>query len=143
MSLSMLAPQKRSAETAEAKRLDKSQSDSALSTTARGVQDGLQQAMRFHMRYLGVEDYDGTITVNRDFEGLLLDAPLMQAYATLVGVGFPPRIVLRKLQEGGRIPEDENVDALVAEMEANRMAAEEAKAEAAGAFAGNLEGDEE
>lgn len=138
MSLSMLAPQKRTAETAEAKRLDKSQSDSALSTTARSVQDALETAMGYHMRYLGLE-FTGSVSVNRDFEGLLLDAPLMQAYATLYEVGFPPRVILQKLQEGGRIPEDENLDELLAEMEANRMADVEARAEAASAFGGDEE----
>ena len=60
-----------------------------------------------------------------------MDAPVMQAYAQLVGVGFPGRLVLKALQDGGRIPEDEDLDALELEMEAGRIAEEEARAEEA------------
>ena len=49
----------------------------------------------------------------------------MQAYATLRGVGFPARIVLQALRDGGRISEDEDLAALELEMEANRIAEEE------------------
>ncbi|MCH7876208.1 MAG: DUF4055 domain-containing protein [Gemmatimonadetes bacterium] len=88
LGIAMLAPQKRAAETAEAKRLDKATSDSKLGTAARGLQDGLERALGFHARYLKLED-GGSIEINRDFEGLLLDAPVMTAYAKLAEAGFP------------------------------------------------------
>lgn len=122
MGLAMLSPQKRTAETAEAKRIDKSQSDSALAATARAVQDAVEQALTFHARYMRI-DSGGSVAINRDFEGLVLEAPVMQAYAALVNAGFPRRVVLRALQDGGRIPDDEDIDALELEMEANAMAA--------------------
>lgn len=123
LGLAMLAPQKRAAETAEAKRMDKASSDSALSKTARGLQDGIERALQFHANYLRLSD-GGSIQINRDFEGLLMDAPVMAAYGILTEkVGLPPRVVLRVLQQGGRIPEDEDLDKLEMEMEA-AMAAE-------------------
>lgn len=114
LGLSMLAPQKRSAETAEAKRLDKSTSDSALSVGARALQDGIENALQFHANYLRMES-GGSVTINRDFEGLLMDAPVMSAYAQLVNAGFPSRPVLQMLQRGGRIPDDADLDELEAE----------------------------
>ncbi len=123
LGLAMLAPQKRVAETAEGKRLDKSTSDSALSTLARSVQDATEQALIYHARYLGLPE-GGSITINRDYEGILMDASVMGAFAQLVQVGFPPRVVLKALQAGGRISEDEDLDELEAEM-LGAMAAEE------------------
>lgn len=124
LGLAMLAPQKRSAETAEAKRLDKSTSDSALSVTARGLQDGFENALKFHARYLPGSPEGGSIEVNRDFEGLLMDAPVMTAFGTLVNAGFPPRPVLEALQRGGRIRPDEDLVALEMEWIAGAAAKE-------------------
>jgi len=130
LGLAMLAPQKRVAETAEAKRLDKSTSDSALSVTARALQDALERALGLHARYLRLPS-GGSIKINRDFEGLLMDPDVMRAYAVLVkDAGFPGYVVLQALQEGGRIPEDVDIEELEMEMLANMAAAEQAKADA-------------
>jgi hypothetical protein len=131
LGLAMLSPQKRSAETAEAKRLDKASSDSALAVTARGLQDGLERALGFHAKYLRLPS-GGSIQINRDFEGLLMDAPVMMAYSALFGAGFPARVILEALQSGGRIAEDANLEELEMEMTAN-LAAEQRRAEEAAA----------
>jgi len=114
LGLAMLAPQKRAAETAEAKRLDKSTSDAPLAVTARGLQDALEQALQLHARYYGL-DSGGAVEVNRDFEGLLMEAPVMQAFAQLVNAGFPPWLVLEELQRGGRIADDADLEGLATE----------------------------
>lgn len=124
LGIAMLAPQKRVAETAEAKRLDKATSDSKLGKAARGLQDAIERALQFHANYLLKED-GGSIEINRDFEGLLLDAPVMMAYAKLIKAGFPPRVVLEALQKGGRIPADADLD----ELEMEWMAATAVRAE--------------
>jgi hypothetical protein len=111
LGLSMLAPQKRAAETAEAKRLDKSVSDSALAVTARALQDALERANGFHAKYLRLED-GGSVTINRDFEKQLMEAPVMSAFATLVAAGFPVRPVLEALRRFGRVDENADLDAL-------------------------------
>lgn len=128
LGLEMLAPQKRTSETLGAKRLDKATGDSALAVTARGLQDGLERALMFHARYLG-KDSGGSITINRDFEGLLTEAPVMSAFAQLVNVGLPPRPVLEALQQGGRISAETNLDELEVEWLMG-VAAKEAEQEA-------------
>jgi len=111
LGLAMLAPQKRTAETAEAKRLDKSTSDSALAVAARAEQDAVENALQFHANYLRLES-GGSVTINRDFEGLLMEAPVMAAFAQLVNAGFPARLVLEALKQGGRIADDADLDEL-------------------------------
>lgn len=129
LGLAMLAPQKRSAETAQAKRLDKSQSDSALSVDARALQDGVENALKFHANYLRLP-VGGSVTINRDFEGLLMEAPVMTAYAALVrDAGFPPHLVLEALKQGGRIPEDVDLEEVEMEMMANEAAVEQKRQE--------------
>ena len=129
LGLAMLSPQKRTAETAESKRLDKSTSDSSLSVAARGLQDAVERAFGFWARYLGMteEGAGGSIEINRDFEGLLMDAPVMTAYAALVNAGFPERVVLEALQRGGRISEDADLEELELEMAAARVQEAEAQ----------------
>jgi hypothetical protein len=112
MGLSMLSPQKRAAETAEAKRLDKSTSDSSLAVSARAEQDAIENALQFHANYIIGAKEGGSVTINRDFEGLLMDAPVMTAFAGLVNAGFPPGPVLKALKEGGRISSDEDLEEL-------------------------------
>jgi hypothetical protein len=131
LGLAMLAPQKRATETAEAKRLDKATSDSALAVSARGLQDGVERALGFHARYLKLDD-GGSIVINRDFEGLLMDAPVMQAYAQLYAAGFPIRAILEALQAGGRIPADADLDELEMDMMANAASKADAAQQDAG-----------
>lgn len=123
LSLAMLSPQKRIAETAEAKRLDKAQSDSALAVTARAWQDAFERALEFHATYMGL-DSGGSIQINRDFEGLVMEADVMRAYADLVKAGFPQSIALEMLQQGGRIPADVDLEELEREMLAQQAANE-------------------
>ena len=111
LGLAMLAPSKRVAETADAKRLDKSTSDSSLSVSARALQDGVENALQFHANYMKLPS-GGSITINRDFEGLLMESDVMTAYATLIKAGFPSMPVLVALQKGGRIADDADLEEL-------------------------------
>lgn len=129
LGLSMLASEKRVAETAEAKRLDKATSDSALAVAARGLQDGIERALGFHARYL-LQPLGGSIEINRDFEGLSMDAATMNAYASLIAQGLPWDVVIPELQLGGRIPEDVDPEELSLQMAAEQAAKEEDKREA-------------
>jgi hypothetical protein len=124
LSLAMLAPQKRTAETAEAKRLDKAGSDSALAVTARGLQDALEQALHFHAKYLKLED-GGSVSINRDFQNSLMEPAVMTAIANLIKTGLPVGVALQMLQQGGRIPEDANLEILEMEWGANEAARSE------------------
>jgi hypothetical protein len=124
LGLAMLAPQKRAAETAEAKRLDKAGSDSALAATARALQDALERALGFHAKYLRLPG-GGSITINRDFGMSLMEPAVLNGIASLVREGFPHRVALQMMQLGGRIPEDLDLDLLEAEWIGSQEASRE------------------
>jgi len=84
--LAMLQRETRSAETAEAKKIDKSEQDSSLAASARSLQDGLELALVFHERYLG-NDTAGSITINQEFERLTMSPEDINAYNNLVASG--------------------------------------------------------
>jgi hypothetical protein len=129
LGMSMLSSQKRSAETATAKRIDKQAEASALAVTARGLQDGLERAAGFHAKYLKLPD-GGSITVNRDFESLTFDPQQIAALSALVSEGqITIETLWTMLQEGGVLPDDfdadDEQDALNAQAELDRVQAEE------------------
>ena len=106
MGLSLLQGEKRAAETAEAKRLDKSEKDSALSTMARALQDGVEEALRFHAQYLGLPD-GGSVLVNHDFADEALDPAEIQVLGEAVARGqLSLETMWQKLAEGEWLPED-------------------------------------
>jgi hypothetical protein len=128
LGLSMLAVQKRTAETAEAKRIDEKATNSKLAVTARGLQDGLERALYFHARYLKLES-GGSIEINRDFEELQLAPQEMAAYASLLAQGYPMRYVLAEMQRRGRIEATENIEDALDEIAANKAAEDQRKRE--------------
>jgi hypothetical protein len=122
----------RGVETAEAKRLDATAENATLATAAQGIEDGFNEALRFHAKYLGIDAENApTLKINRDFEGLLMDAPTMVAYVSLVNAGYPKALVLEALQVGGRIADDADLEQLEAEWEAGLQAEQDAAAMAA------------
>lgn len=84
LGLAMLQRQTRSAETAQAKQIDKAESDSALSSAARGLEDGLNECLRLHAAWLKTED-GGKINVNNDFTVMQMDAQMVTVLSNLVG----------------------------------------------------------
>ncbi len=126
LSIQMLAPDKRAAETATAKRIDKAAGDSALGVAARGLQDGIERALYFHARYLKLPS-GGSIQINRDFDASVMDAQTMVAYGDLAEkLGIPVRTILEELQAGGRFV-GQDLDQLEADIEAERAARDEMK----------------
>lgn len=88
LGLAMLERDTRAAETAEAKRIDKSASDSQLSAAARGLQDALEEALGLHAEWLGLgQDAGGSVSVNRDFEKQQLSPQMLTALSSAVGAG--------------------------------------------------------
>ena len=127
---SFLARKTQGVETAEAKRLDATAENASLATAAQGLQDGINEALRLHARYLGIADAEApTVTINTDFDAITMDAQAMAAYVGAVqNAGLPPRILLEAWQAGGRIGPDEDLEALEAEMMADAQAQAEQKA---------------
>lgn len=105
LGLALLARETHAAETAEAKRIDKSQSDSALSRVARSLQDAMEEALSLHATWLGLAD-GGSVTVNRAFEKVLLDASQLAELRTMVAEEVLSVDTLWDLlQHGGVLPE--------------------------------------
>jgi hypothetical protein len=124
LGLAMLAPQKRMAETAEAKRLDKSTSDSGLAVAARALQDAVDRALSIHAEYMRIDD-GGSVAINRDFEGNAMDAGVMRAYAELGRfIGLPIDVIIGELQQGGRISDDVDLEELELRMIAGMASAQ-------------------
>ena len=87
LGLSFLSPDKRAAETAEAKRIDKADSDSALSAIARSLEDGLERALGYTAQLAGLGDEGGSIEINKDYEDVTLTPEQVTVYAKLVADG--------------------------------------------------------
>lgn len=106
LGIAMLQPETRAAETAEGKRIDKAAKDSALSRTARSLEDGIEQALRFHAMWLGKgTDAGGSITINRDFERLVLSPAEVTEMRTLVREGrWSVDLLWDRLEAGGWMP---------------------------------------
>lgn len=127
LGVAMLATRKKAPETAEAKRIDRGSFDSALSVTARGLQDATERALDFHAKYLGLPD-GGSVEINRDFENMTMQADMLTAFATAVGAGLPERVMLEAMQDGGLISPEEDLDSLVQEVVVNKQAQADQKA---------------
>jgi hypothetical protein len=128
LGLAAMASEKRVAETAKAKSIDKGAADSKLATDARGLQDGLERALYFTARYLGQKD-GGSVEVNTDFGDLTMAADMLTAYVGAVSnAGLPVRVLTEAMQQGGLLPEDADLDELDAEVMANEAAIRDQKA---------------
>lgn len=140
MGMSFLVRDTRAAETAEAKKLDRTAENSTLATAADGIEDALDTAAMLHCLYVGIPDTEAfTVALNRDFDAQTLDPAAMVAYVTAVkDAGLPVRLLLEAWQQGGRIPLTADLDRLELEMlaaadaarEAEHMAREQAAADA-------------
>lgn len=99
LSLAAIAGQKMAAETATAKRIDRSQGDAGLNTLAQGLEDCLDNCLAFHSAYLG--EKSGTVKVNRDFIDVGLDPAEINAYMQLwVSQAITHKTLLEILQDG-------------------------------------------
>jgi hypothetical protein len=103
LGLVMLEPTK-TAETAEAKRIDKSGEDSALATTARSLVDGLEELMRFHALWLNLgPDAGGSVDISANFEDLALDPAMVSELRAMVAEGSMSLDTLWSRLKAGRI----------------------------------------
>ena len=94
-----------------AKRIDKAEQDSALSTAARSCQDAIEVALAFHAQMLGLDPV-GSIVINRDFERLSLDPQAIKQIADMVAAGTVSlETAWAMLRDGGALPD--NFDAEV------------------------------
>jgi hypothetical protein len=127
LGLAMLQSESRASETARARRIDKSEQDSALSSSARSLQDAIEEAFSFHAEYLGLPlEQDGSVLVNNDFEDLTPDPQAIAAFSALHLAGQISLDTLwTMLEQNNALPDDFDRDeeklAVMAE-EADRAA---------------------
>jgi hypothetical protein len=111
LGLSAVLGQKLTAETAEAKRIDRSQGDSTMMAIAQNMQDMIDNCLQFHAQYLGGATAPGSCLVNRDFLGSRIDGAdiksLMELYTTGV---ITQETLLQQLADGEVLGDDFNVE---------------------------------
>jgi hypothetical protein len=111
LGLSAVLGQKLSAETAEAKRIDRSQGDSTMMVIAQNMQDMIDNCLRFHAEYLGTAESAGSCLVNRDFIGARLEPQEIQALLQLYTAGtITQETLLQQLSDGEVLGDDFDVE---------------------------------
>ena len=102
---------KLAAETAESKRIDRSQGDSTMMVLAQQMQDMIDNCLRFHADYLQ-ESQTGSSLVNRDFMGARLEPQEIQALLQLYTAGtVTQETLLLQLEAGEVLGDDFDVEA--------------------------------
>lgn len=80
--IGMLQRDTRAAETAESKKLDRSEQDSALAVTVRNLEDAAENALQFMADMVGLPT-GGSVTFDRDFEKIRISVADMKMLADL------------------------------------------------------------
>lgn len=110
LGLSAVLGQKLSAETAEAKRIDRSQGDSTMMVIAQNVQDMIDNCLQWHAQFLGQNEAAGSCLVNRDFVGSRLEPQDVQSLLALYTAGtITQETLLQQLADGEILGDDFNV----------------------------------
>lgn len=110
LGLSAVLGQKLTAETAEAKRLDRSQGDSTMMVIAQNMQDMIDNCLQFHADFLG-DRQPGASFVNRDFLGTRLDPQEIQSLLQLYTAGtITQETLLLQLSEGEVLGDDFDIE---------------------------------
>ena len=111
LGLAAVLGQKLSAETAEAKRIDRSQGDSTMMVIAQNMQDMIDNCLQFHAQFLGTPEAAGSSYVNRDFIGGMLEAQQIQSLLQLYTAGtITQETLLQRLADGEVLGDDFNVE---------------------------------
>ena len=110
LGLSAVLGQKLSAETAEAKRIDRSQGDSTMMVIAQNMQDLIDNCLAHHAHYLNIADV-GSSYVNRDFLGTRLEPQEIQSLLQLYTAGtITQKTLLDQLYEGEVLGDEFDVE---------------------------------
>jgi hypothetical protein len=110
LGLSAVLGQKLSAETAEAKRIDRSQGDSTMMVIAQNMQDAIDNCLQYHAQFLS-ESQSGSCMINRDFLGSRLEPQEIQALLQLYTAGtITQETLLTQLAEGEILGDDFDIE---------------------------------
>ena len=111
LGLSAVLGQKLTAETAEAKRINRSQGDSTMMVIAQNMQDMIDNCLQFHAQYLGQNEAAGSSHVNRDFMGSRLDPQEINSLLQLYTAGtITQETLLQQLSDGEVLGDDFDVE---------------------------------
>jgi len=110
LGLNFLSRDPRSAETATAKKIGKSESDSALTSIARSCEDAVEEALQFHANYLK-EKTGGSVEINKDYIDQSLDPAEFAEITRMRELGEISRETYWSLLFAGEmLPPDFNAD---------------------------------
>ena len=111
LGLSAVLGQKLTAETAEAKRINRSQGDSTMMVIAQNMQDMIDNCLQFHAQYLGQNEAAGSSRVNRDCMGTRLDPQEIHSLLQLYTAGtITQETLLQQLSDGEVLGDDFDVE---------------------------------
>ena len=110
LSLAAVLGQKLVGESAEAKRIDRSQNDSTMMVVAQQMQDLIDNCLKFHSEYLN-EPNAGSSFVNRDFVTARLEPQEIQSLLALFTAGtISQETLLTQLSSGEILGDDFDVE---------------------------------
>ena len=129
LSLAAVLGQKLVGESAEAKRIDRSQNDSTMMVVAQQMQDLIDNCLKFHSEYLN-EPNAGSSFVNRDFVTSRLEPQEIQSLLALFTAGtISQETLLTQLSSGEILGDDFDVEEEVEATQAGGMIEMEAPTE--------------
>ncbi len=133
LGLGILERRPMTAETATAKRIDRSEKDSQLSAAARSLEDGIERALGFHAQFMGVADENGdggSVQLNRDYQELSLTPEQIRVYSDVVKERqLSPETLWAILTEGNALPSNFDAKAELARIASMELAEEPKKVE--------------
>ncbi len=125
LGLAAVLGQKLSAETAESKKIDRSQGDSTMMVVAQQMQDLIDNSLRFHGAYVGADP--GSSLVNRDFLASRLDPQEISALLGLyTSATITQETLLTQLVAGEVLGDDFDVEEEILSLEQAGLDAEKA-----------------
>jgi hypothetical protein len=139
LGISTLFSQTYVGETAEAKAMDRSDSDSMLSVVSQDLENALQNAMEMAAAFVGIEA--PRVAVSRDFDLQKLDGQQVAQYMSMWTQGAITHQTLLEILSRGECLPDLDIEAEIEMIESNKLAALDL--DAAGGIPGEEEEDDE
>ena len=120
LGISTLFSQTYVGETAEAKAMDRSDSDSMLSVVSQDLENALQNAIEMAAAFVGIEA--PKVCVSRDFDLQKLDGPQVQQYMSMWSNGAITHQTLLEILSRGEILPDIDIEAEIEMIESDKLA---------------------
>lgn len=121
LGLSTLVSQKNVGESAEAKKLDRTQGDSIMAVIAQGLQDAFDLCLEYHAAYLKVTA--PTCQINRDFDVAQLTPQAIDTFSKLQQAGqISPETLLMLLKKGEVFDDEFSIEEELARLQSEMQA---------------------